>query len=646
MNANQIFTPEAGEGRKTSSPTGRRRARSLKVSEGAFASLSARSLVLLMAAGMTLVSTSFATPVVAQAGAPAAGNTWTTSAGTVQGTRFSSLAQINTTNVTGLRQEFEFETGVEAGHEGAPLVVGNTMYMVGPFPNKLFALDVANQGRLKWVFDPKANAFAEGKACCDIVNRGAVFATHPAHPNGLIIYAVLDTTVVAVDAVTGREVWRNKVGNVEIGETMTIAPLVVGDKVIVGNSGGEFGVRGFTVGLNVSNGSLAWKAFNTGPDADVLIKGAFRPFYPKDQGTNLGVTSWPTDQWKIGGGTTWMGLTYDPQLDLLFFGTSNPGPWNHEARPGDNKWTATVFARRPSTGEAIWAYQITPHDAHDFDGTNENIIVDLPIGGVIRRVLVRFDRNGFAYVHDARTGQVLSAPKYFEPTNWATEVNLTTGIPQRVEAKQPKTGIPVTNICPHLVGGKDQQPAAFSPRTNLFYVPGNRLCMNWEGLHVMYIEGTPFIGATFEEAPVTPGIRGEFFAWDATTGRKAWRIPERFPVWSGVLATAGDVVFYGTMDRFFKAVDARTGRVLFQAELDSGVIGYPMTFMGADGRQRVAVYSGTGGSLVPHTKFGVAGDSGSSSGSGSEPGLTGELRRYANKGRVHVFVLDSPAQGR
>lgn len=606
---------------------------------------SLRATGVLAAVGFALCLVPLPQPAAAQT-APAAGNNWTTSAGTLEGTRYSSLAQITTANVGRLSQEFEFETGVEAGHEGAPLVVGNTMYMVGPFPNKLFALDLANKGALKWVFNPRPNPFAEGKACCDIVNRGAAYATHPSHPNGLIIYAVLDTTVVAVDAATGREVWRNKVGNVDIGESMTIAPLVVGDKVVVGNSGGEFGVRGFTVALNVSNGSQAWKAFNTGPDSDVLIRGQFRPFYPKDQGVNLGVTTWPTDQWQIGGGTSWMGLTYDPQLDLLFHGTSNPGPWNHEARPGDNKWTATLFARRPSTGDAVWAYQITPHDAHDFDGTNENIVVNLPIGGVSRRVLVRFDRNGFAYVQDARTGQVLAAPKYFEPTNWATHVDLATGIPQRVPAKQPRTGVPVTDICPHLTGGKDQQPAAFSPRTNLFYVPANRLCMTWESLHVLYIEGTPFIGAATKATPVTPGVEGEFFAWNATTGTKAWRIPERFPVWSGALVTAGDVVFYGTMDRFFKAVDARSGALLFRTELDSGIVGYPMTFMGRDGRQRVAVYSGSGGALVPHTKFGIGQDSsgsGSSTGSGSESGPVppNPLRQFVKKGRVHVFVLDA-----
>ena len=262
MTANQFFTRSAGANRTNSSLA----RRSGRVRSVAF-----------LATAAALASTSLSAPVVAQA-QPAAGNNWTTSAGTVEGTRYSSLAQINTANVARLTQEFEFTTGIEAGHEGAPLVVGNTMYMVGPFPNKLFALNLANRGALRWVFNPRANPFAEGKACCDIVNRGAAYATHPAHPDGLIIYAVLDTTVVAVNARTGREVWRRKVGKVEIGETMTVAPLVVGDKVIVGNSGGEFGVRGFTLGLNVADGTVAWKAFNTGPDAEVLIQDEFQAF--------------------------------------------------------------------------------------------------------------------------------------------------------------------------------------------------------------------------------------------------------------------------------------------------------------------------------------------------------------------------------
>jgi lanthanide-dependent methanol dehydrogenase len=532
------------------------------------------------------------------ASAQAAGAEWTTPAGTVEGTRFSSLAQIDTANVGKLVEEFSFRTGVIAGHEGAPLVVGSTMYVVSPFPNKLFALDLKNRGKLLWTFDPRADPFAQDKACCDIVNRGAV------HANGKIIYNVLDNTTVAVDAKTGREVWRTKLGDPATGQTMTMAPLVVGSKVLVGNSGGELGIRGFIAALDVTSGRELWRAFSTGPDIDVKIGAGFNPFYAKDRGTNLGATTWPSeDMWRKGGSTVWGFISYDPQLNLIYHGTANPGVWNPDLRPGDNKWSATVFARDPDTGLAAWAYQITPHDAWDFDGVNENIVVNLPFGGTTRQLLVRFDRNGFAYTMDRATGEVLVAKK-FVFVNWAESINLSTGAPVENPAKRPHEGVNVRDICPAAVGGKDQQPAAFSPRTNLFYVPTNNLCMDYEALKVNFIEGTPFVGASvrMKAGPDGLGHRGEFMAWDAVTGRKVWGIPERFPVWSGVLATAGDVVFYGTLDRRFKAVDARTGQVLLDRQLESGIVGHPMTFLGPDGKQRVAVYSGPGGvagAIVP-----------------------------------------------
>ena len=454
-----------------------------------------------------------------------------------------------------------------------------------------------------------------------------------------MIYTVLDTTVVAVDAKTGQEVWRNKLGNVRIGETMTMAPLVVGDRVFVGNSGGEMGVRGFIASLRVSDGQGLVKAFNTGPDADVKIGPSFQARYPKDRGKDLGVTTWPGDLWQLGGATVWAWLTYDPDLKLLFHGTANPGVWNHEVRPGDNKWSATVFARRPDTLEAVWAYQITPHDAHDYDGVNENIVVDLPVNGVARKLIVRFDRNGFAYTQDRTTGEVLLAPKFNEDVNWASAINLTTGEPVVNEAKTPKTGVVVPDICPAAAGGKDQQPAAFSPKTGLFYVPANNMCMDFEALHVNYIEGTPFIGASPLFKAGTNGQRGEFFAYNAATGRKVWSNFERFPVWSGVLATAGDVVFYGTFDRFFRAVDARTGALLFEKEMPSGVIGHPMTFLGPDGRQRVAIYSGAGGwagAIVPH-KLAVD-DPYAAAGF---VGAMFDLPQFTPPGgTVHVFALD------
>jgi lanthanide-dependent methanol dehydrogenase len=524
-----------------------------------------------------------------------AGAEWTTPAGTVQGTRFSTLSEINAANVGTLTEEFSFVTGVKAGHEGAPLVIGTTMYIVGPFPNRLFALDLANGGRLKWTFNPNANPFARDKACCDIVNRGAVFV------NGKIIYNVLDNTTVAVNAATGRLVWRHSNGNPATGQSMTMAPLVVGDKVFVGNSGGEFGVRGFIAALNVETGAEVWRAWSTGPDADVRIGPRFAPFYAKDRGADLGTATWPGTLWRQGGGTVWGYISYDPALNLLYHGTSNPGVWNADMRPGDNKWSTSVFARDPNTGEAVWAYQVTPHDSWDFDGINESILVDLPVGGAIRKLLVRFDRNGFAYTMDRATGQVLVA-NAFAPVNWATGIDLATGLPIENPDKRTHEGVNVLDICPAAPGGKDHQPAAFSPVTNLFYVPTNNLCMDYEGLKALYFQGAPFVGAMVEMHAGPGGNRGEFMAWDAVAGKKVWGIKERFPVWSGVLATAGNVVFYGTLDRQFKAVDARTGAVLFQTQLESGIIGSPIAFVGADGKERIAIYSGPGGwagGLVP-----------------------------------------------
>jgi alcohol dehydrogenase (cytochrome c) len=579
---------------------------------------------LALAAGVLFMPSGFAQ-------AQAAGNEWTTPSGTVEGTRFSSLAQINASNAGGLKQEFQFSTGVKAGHQGAPLVVGKTMYVVGPYPNKLFALDLTKPGQTLWVFSPRPDEYAKGQACCDIVNRGAVFA------NGKVIYNALDNTTVAVDAVSGKEVWRTKLGDPRTGQTMVMGPLVVGDKVFVGNSGAELGVRGWVAALNVNTGREVWRAASTGSDADVGIGAKFHPFYTKDQGKDLGLSTWPGNLWKQGGGTVWGWLTYDPQLHLLFEGTSNPAPWNPDIRPGDNKWTSTIFARNPDTGEAVWAYQMTPHDAWDFDSVNENIVVDLPFNGAVRKLLVHFNKNGFAYTLDRVTGQVLVA-KPFVPVNWADHIDLATGSPVVNPDKVPKEGVVTKDICPAPPGGKDMEPAAFSPSTGLFYVPSMNVCADTEPLKVNYFQGSPYVGASVTMKAGPGGVRGELIAWDAVKGSKAWGIPERFPLYSGVLATAGNLVFYGTMDRWFKAVDATTGSVVFQTQLPSGIIGSPMTFTGPDGKQRVAVYSGIGGLLGsvvsghlavddPYAAFGIT-------------GVTADLPQFTPPGgAVHVFKL-------
>jgi PQQ-dependent dehydrogenase (methanol/ethanol family) len=514
---------------------------------------------------------------------------WTMPARNYASTRFSGLNEINTGNVSGLKLAWTFSTGVLKGHEAAPLVVGDTMYVVTPYPNVLYALDLAHPGApVRWVYKPKPAAAAQGVACCDVVNRGAAYS------GSRIFFNTLDDHTIAVDAASGREVWNTQVGDINHGESMTMAPLVVKDKVLVGNSGGEFGVRGWLTALDAGSGRIAWRAYSTGPDADVLIGPDFKPFYAPDRAPDLGVSSWPPDMWKIGGGTVWGWISYDPDLNLIYYGTSNPGPWNPDQRPGDNKWTATLFARDADSGRAKWALQISPHDLYDYDGVNENVLADLAIGGNTRKVLLHPDRNGYVYVVDRASGEILSAKPFVHVTT-TTGIDLKTGRPVEVEEKRPGFGKVVHDICPAAPGGKDWQPSAFSPRTGLLYLPHNNLCQEEEGVQANYIEGTPFVGANVKMYPGPGGNRGELTAWDPVAGAASWKIAERFPAWSGALATAGDVVFYGTMDRWFKAVDARTGALLWQFQVGSGIVGQPITYRGPDGKQYVAILSGVGG---------------------------------------------------
>ncbi|HEX8141015.1 MAG TPA: methanol/ethanol family PQQ-dependent dehydrogenase [Pyrinomonadaceae bacterium] len=514
---------------------------------------------------------------------------WLMPAKNYASTRYSGLDEINTENARNLKVAWTFSTGVNRGQEAAPIVVNNTMYVVTPYPNILYALDLTKQGSpVKWKYEPKPVASAQGVACCDLVNRGAVFA------NGKIFYNTLDAQTVAVDAETGRELWRTKLGDINKGETMTMAPLVVKDKVLVGNSGGEFGVRGWIAALDAASGKEVWRAYSTGPDADVRIGASFKPFYSQDQGTDLGVKTWPPEAWKIGGGTVWGWISYDPALDLIYHGTGNPGPWNPEQRPGDNKWTSGIFARRPDTGEAVWYYQWAPHDLFDYDGINEQILLDLPINGQTRKVLVRPERTGYVYVLDRATGEVLSANPFVHITS-SKGVDLQTGKLIYNEEKQGSVGRVVRDICPAAPGGKDWNPSAYSPRTGMLYIPHNNLCMDHEGVEANYIAGTPYVGSNVKMYPGPGGHRGEFTAWNPLTGGEVWKITENFPVWSGAVVTAGDVVFYGTMEGWFKAVNARTGELLWQFKTGSGIIGQPVTYRGPDNKQYVAILSGVGG---------------------------------------------------
>lgn len=521
---------------------------------------------------------------------PVPAGEWRIPTGDQANTRFSALDQITTENVRGLKLVTMVSTGIPRGHEGQPLVVNDTMYVVTPFPNHLIAIDLKNPtGPVKWKFTPNPNPQAVGIACCDVVNRGASYA------NGKVIYNLLDAHTVAVDAKTGREVWRTKVGEIARGETTTGAAHVVKDVVLVGNSGGELGVRGKVTALNVDTGEIVWRGYNTGPDEEVLIGDDYAPFYPSDRGKDLGVETWPPDQWELGGSTVWGWFSYDADLDLVYYGTGNPGVWNPDLRPGDNKWSLSIVARDPDDGSVRWAHQLIPHDHWDYDEIMENVLVDMEWQGEWRKLLIHPGRGGFVIVMDRETGEMLSAEK-FMPVNWASDYDLTTGHPNVNPAKKTTFGKVTRDICPSSTGAKEFVPSAFSPRTGLLYIPAHNTCMDHEGLEANYIAGTPYLGASVKMFKGAEDYHGELIAWDVAEARRAWSVREPlFPVYSGVLATAGDVVFYGTMDGWFKALDASSGKELWKTKLGSGIIANPMTYLGPDGKQYVAIYAGIGG---------------------------------------------------
>ncbi len=560
---------------------------------------------------------------------------WVLPAKNYSATRYSSLSQITPENVKNLKVAWTFSTGTNQGHEGAPLVVGTTMYVHSSYPNHVYALDLTKPGApIKWKYTPKQDARAVPVACCDLVHRGLNYA------EGKILMVTLDAQVIALDAATGKELWKVRNGDPTKGETMTGAGIVIKDKFIVGISGGEFGVRGHVTAYDINTGRRIWRAYSMGPDEDLLLAPDFNAANPHYGRFGEGTRTWPGDQWKIGGGTTWGWYAWDPELNLFYYSTGNPGTWNPTPRKGDNKWSMTIWARDPDTGLAKWAYQMTPWDAWDYDGVNEHILADLPIGGKTVKALVHFDRNGFAYTLDRTNGTLLVAEP-FVYVNWAKGIDKKTGRPIEDPAKRTKQGEDTKDICPCAMGGKDQQPAAYSPRTGLFYVPTNNMCMNYEGVLVQYTAGAPYVGANVLMFPGRGGHLGEFIAWDATTGRKVWGIKEPQPVWGGALVTATDVVFYGTLDGWFKAVHARTGELLWKHKVGSGIIGAPMTYMGPDGKQYVAVYSGVGGwygapvslDLPPDDPFGALGAVGVAYGAGLDKATT-------KGGMLYVFALD------
>ena len=561
-------------------------------------------------------------------------NQWVMPTGNYANQRYSTLDQITAANASKLRPVWSFSTGVLRGHEGGPLVIGDTMYVHTPFPNNVFALDLNDNGKIIWKYEPRQDPSVIAVMCCDTVNRGVAYG------DGKIILNQADATVVALDAKTGKELWHAKNGDPAKGETMTMAPMIVKDKVYVGISGGEFGTQGRLTAYNLKDGSLAWNAYSVGPDNQLLVDPEKTMSMGKPIGKDSSLSTWQGDQWKTGGGSTWGWFSYDPGTNLIYYGTGNPSTWNPVQRPGDNKWSMTIFARDANTGMAKWVYQMTPHDEWDYDGVNEMILADIPVKGKQVKALVHFDRNGFGYTLNRETGELLVAEKFDPAVNWATHVDMQTGRPQVVAQYSTQANGEdknSRNICPAALGSKDQQPAAFSPKTGLFYVPTNHVCMDYEPFKVSYTAGQPYVGATLSMYPPKGETNlGNFIAWDAGQGKIVWSIPETFSVWSGALATAGDVVFYGTLDGWLKGVDIKTGKELYKYKTPSGIIGNVTTYT-HKGKQYIAVLSGVGG----WAGIGMAAGLGNDTDGLGAVGAYKQLSNYTQLGGVMtVFGLD------
>jgi methanol dehydrogenase (cytochrome c) subunit 1 len=526
---------------------------------------------------------------------------WVMPARTYDADNYSPDTQINTTNVKQLKVAWSFSTGVLNGHEGAPLVVGGKMYINSPFPNNVFALDLDNPGKILWQYKPKQNPAARSVACCDLVNRGLAYWPGDGKTPPLIFNNQLDGNVVALNAETGEFYWQVENSDIHVGSTLTIAPYVVKDEVIIGSSGAELGVRGYVTAYDVKTGEQKWRAYATGPDKEMLLGKDFNIHNPQYGQTGLGLATWEGDAWKIGGGTNWGWYAFDPGTNLLYFGTGNPSPWNATMRPGDNKWTMTIFGRDVDTGEAKFGYQKTPHDEWDYAGVNNMLLSDeKDKDGKVHKLLTHPDRNGFIYTLDREKGDLFTVGKIDDTMNEFKDVDFKTGQPIRDPEYGTRMDHQAKDVCPSAMGYHDQAHDSYDPTKQLFFISANHICMDWEPFMLPYRAGQFFVGATLSMYPGPKGDRqnylglGQVKAYDALTKSFKWQVMERFAAWGGTMATAGNLVFYGTLDGYIKARNSDTGELLWKFKLPSGAIGYPISYE-HKGIQYIAIYYGVGG---------------------------------------------------
>ncbi len=502
----------------------------------------------------------------------------------LQAQRFSPLNEINLKTVRKLVPIWSFSFGGEKqrGQESQPLVADGVMYVTGSY-SRMFAIDVRT-GEEIWQYDAR---LPDGiMPCCDVVNRGAALYEN------MVYFGTLDAKIVALDAKTGKVVWKKKVGDYKAGYSLTATPLIVEGKVVTGVSGGEFGVIGKVEARDAKTGKLVWSR--------PTVEGHMGTLNGKESTmTGKRGATWPGDMWKHGGGATWLGGTYDPETRQLFFGTGNPAPWNSHLRPGDNLYTASRLAINIDTGEINWHYQTTPNDGWDFDGVNE--VVSYNLGG--EKLAATADRNGFFYVLDRTNGKLKNATPFVRDITWAKEINLKTGRPiynsdgrpgNPADAKNGKKGKAIFSI-PSFLGGKNWMPMAYSPKTELFYVPSNEWGMDLWNEPVTYKKGAAYLGAGFTIKPLFEDYIGSLKAIDPRTGNIKWEYRNNSPLWGGVMTTP-ELVFTGTPEGYIKAFDANTGKEVWKFNTGSGIVASPITWK-QDGEQYVAVVSGWGGAV-------------------------------------------------
>ncbi|MBZ5700913.1 MAG: PQQ-dependent dehydrogenase, methanol/ethanol family [Acidobacteriia bacterium] len=546
---------------------------------------------------------------------------WMSHGRTYSEQRFSPLKQINDRNIGGLGLAWYYDLDTRRGQEATPLVVDGVMYFTTAW-SKVVALEAASGKRL-WAYDPKVPPEWAINACCDVVNRGVAIW------DGKVFVGTLDGRLVALDAATGKPVWETLTIDRKFRYTITGAPRVVKGKVLIGNGGAEMGVRGYVSAYDAETGKLVWRFYTVPGDPS-------KPF--ESSILEKAAKTWSGEWWKYGGGgTVWDSIVYDPDLDLLYIGVGNGSPWDRRVRSpqgGDNLFLASIVALKPDTGEYVWHYQESPGDSWDYTSSQQIIVADIPIGGQVRKVLLHAPKNGFFYVLDRKSGELISATPYTN-INWATGVDMKTGRPIETPiARYP--GSDPAPIIPGPGGAHNWQPMSYSPLTGLVYIPEQdtgfkyKAVEHFEPKSLGFNTATDAVAAGLPQDPnikkaILASVKGHLVAWDPVRQKQVWEV-ERPAAWNGgILTTAGNLVFQGTAGGNFEAYRADTGEKLWSAPAQTGVMAGPMTYT-VKGEQYVAVLAGWGGALPL-----IAGEVALKSG------------KMPNLGRMLVFKLGGKA---